>query len=34
MDNGKIIEEGPSKEIFNNPKDERLKQFLSKINNT
>ena len=34
MDNGKIIEEGPSKEIFKNPKDERLKQFLSKINNT
>lgn len=33
MDNGKIIEEGPPYEIFKNPKDERLKEFLSKVNN-
>ena len=30
---GKIIEEGTSEEIFNNPKDEKLKNFLSKIKN-
>ena len=28
---GKIVEEGVPKEIFNNPKNERLKKFLSKI---
>ena len=28
---GKIVEEGLPKEIFNNPKNERLKKFLSKI---
>ena len=33
MDDGIIVEEGSSKEIFNNPKDERLKSFLDKINN-
>ena len=33
MDNGKIIEEGPPYEMFKNPKDERLKEFLSKVNN-
>ncbi len=33
MDDGKIIEDGSSKEIFNHPKDERLKTFLSKIKN-
>ena len=33
IDNGKIVEEGNSKEIFNNPKDKRLKNFLLKINN-
>lgn len=33
MDDGKIIEDGSSKEIFNHPKDERLKNFLSKIKN-
>lgn len=33
MDNGKIIEEGTPYEIFKNPKDERLKEFLSKVNN-
>ncbi|MDD4187609.1 MAG: amino acid ABC transporter ATP-binding protein [Bacilli bacterium] len=31
MDQGKIIVEGKSKEIFVNPKNERLKSFLSKI---
>ena len=33
MDDGKIIEEGTSKEIFSNPNDERLKSFLQKVNN-
>ncbi len=33
LDEGKIIEEGNSKEIFNNPKDKRLKNFLLMINN-
>ena len=33
MDNGKIIEEGTSNQIFENPKSEELKKFLSKINN-
>lgn len=33
MDEGKIIEEGSNDKIFNHPEDERLKQFLSKINN-
>ena len=33
MDDGKIIEEGTSKEIFNNPKDAKLKNFLDKVNN-
>lgn len=33
MDDGKIIEEGTSEEIFNNPKTKKLKEFLSKINN-
>ena len=31
MDNGKILEEGTPKEIFNNPKEERTKEFLSKV---
>lgn len=31
MDEGKIVEEGTSNEFFNNPKSERLKQFLDKI---
>ena len=31
MDEGKIIEEGTPKEIFENPKSDRLKSFLSKI---
>lgn len=33
MSDGIIREEGSSKEIFNKPKDEKLKTFLSKINN-
>ena len=33
MDGGKIIEEGTSKQIFEKPKSEKLKNFLSKINN-
>lgn len=32
MNDGKIIEEAQTKEIFENPKDERLKKFLSKLN--
>ena len=31
MDNGVIAEEGTPEEVFNNPKNERLKLFLSKI---
>ncbi len=31
MDEGKIIEEGDPKEIFDNPKEERMKMFLSKV---
>lgn len=31
MDEGKIKEQGNSEEFFGNPKDERLKEFLSKI---
>ena len=31
VDEGKIIEEGTPKEIFENPKQERTKLFLSKI---
>lgn len=31
MDNGMIIEQGPPKEIFDNPKHPRLKEFLSKV---
>ena len=29
---GKIIEENTPEELFNNPKDKRLKEFLSKVN--
>lgn len=32
MTDGKIIEEGPAKQIFENPKDERIKGFLSRVN--
>jgi polar amino acid transport system ATP-binding protein len=31
MDEGKVIEEGTPDEIFNSPKSERLKNFLSKV---
>ena len=31
MDNGKIVEQGSSKEIFENPKSSRLKKFLEKV---
>jgi polar amino acid transport system ATP-binding protein len=31
MDYGRIIEEGPAKDFFNNPQHDRLKLFLSKI---
>ncbi len=31
MDEGRIIEEGTPEEIYNNPKNERTKEFLSKI---
>lgn len=33
VEDGKIIEEGSSQDIFDNPKSDRLKEFLSKINN-
>ncbi len=33
LSDGKIIEEGSSKEIFEKPKSNKLKTFLSKINN-
>lgn len=31
MEDGKIIEQGTKEEIFNHPKDDRLKEFLSKV---
>ena len=31
MDNGTIIEENTPEEIFNNPKNERLRSFLEKV---
>jgi ABC-type polar amino acid transport system ATPase subunit len=31
MDNGRIVEEAPPTEFFDNPKEERTKRFLSKI---
>jgi len=31
IDEGKIVEEGPPSEIFNNPKHPRLQEFLSKV---
>jgi len=33
MDDGKIIEDGTCEEIFNHPKSEKLKNFLSKVRN-
>ncbi|MBQ6497987.1 MAG: amino acid ABC transporter ATP-binding protein [Bacilli bacterium] len=32
LDEGKIVEDGTPKQIFDHPKDERLQRFLSKIN--
>lgn len=32
MDQGQIVEEGKPLEIFNNPKEERTRQFLRRIN--
>ncbi|MGG7177515.1 amino acid ABC transporter ATP-binding protein [Clostridium paraputrificum] len=32
LDGGKIIEDGSPKEVFENPKSQRTKEFLSKIN--
>ena len=31
MDAGEIIEDGTSEDIFDRPKDERLKKFLTKV---
>ena len=31
MDGGKICEEGPPEQIFGDPKNERLREFLSKV---
>jgi ABC-type polar amino acid transport system ATPase subunit len=31
MDEGRIVEQGPPDELFNNPREERTKLFLSKI---
>lgn len=31
LDNGEFIEENTPEELFNNPKNERLKEFLSKV---
>ena len=31
MENGKIIEAGESKNLFNHPESDRLKEFLSKV---
>lgn len=33
MDNGMILEQGPAKEVVDNPKNERTKQFLNVIKN-
>jgi L-cystine transport system ATP-binding protein len=32
MDGGKIVEQGHPEDIFSNPKEERTKQFLKRIN--
>jgi L-cystine transport system ATP-binding protein len=34
MDGGKIVEQGHPEDIFSNPKEERTKQFLKRINPT
>ena len=31
VDNGVILEQGPPQEFFGNPKNQRLKDFLSKV---
>lgn len=31
MDNGAVVEEGTAKDIFGNPKEQRTKQFLSRV---
>lgn len=31
MENGKIVEQGPPEQLFNNPREERTKQFLFKL---
>ena len=31
LENGRIVANGTAKEVFENPKDERLKQFLIKV---
>ena len=31
MDDGTVVEEGPPKDIFTNPKEERTRQFLKRI---
>ena len=31
MDTGKIVEEAPPEEFFQNPKSDRLKDFLAKV---
>ena len=31
MDGGKIVEDAPPKELFENPKSERLRSFLAKV---
>ena len=33
MDGGYLVEEGTPEEIFDNPKEERVKDFLSKVLN-
>jgi cystine transport system ATP-binding protein len=33
MDQGSIIEEGPPEQLFQNPQQERTKQFLSQVLN-
>ena len=32
VENGKIIEDGPPKEVFNHPKSDRVREFFAKIN--
>jgi polar amino acid transport system ATP-binding protein len=31
MDGGIILEQGPAKELFDSPKEDRTKQFLSRL---